>query len=93
MPRKDGMFSLDLDQGDLMLICAALEAVAPTGGGSPQFHLIGRLSLMAFPTKISGKGTDPSDDAYHKWVGHLQKIAHEEYLEVFELKTVPTNWK
>lgn len=89
MVYKDGMIPFELSQEDLTLVCAALEAVSPTGGGSPQFHLIGRLRLMAFPTKVGGKGTDPSDDVYHKKVGHLQLQAHQEYLEVFELKTVP----
>ncbi len=89
MVYKDGMIPLELDQEELTLVCAALEAVSPTGGGSTQFHLIGRLRLMAFPVKVAGKGTDPSDDAYHKKVGHLQRMAHLEYLEVFQLKVVP----
>ena len=88
MTEVDKLIQLELSKEDLQLICAALDAVAPTGGGSPQFHLIGHLQTIALPIKISGRGTDPSDDAYHKVVGHLQTIAHEEYLETFELRVV-----
>lgn len=84
MSNKNGMVSLEVSSRDFEIICAALEAVSPTGGGSVTFHLIGRLKLMVLPWVLK----DSQKDAYHNLVGHLQGLAHEEYMEAFELLAV-----
>ena len=56
---------IKVTKDELDLIICALHAVAPHGGGSPQFHLANRLG-------------DPKDWLQ---VGELQTIAHDEYVD------------
>lgn len=60
---------IEVTQAELMLIVAALDAVAPTGGGSDQFHLARRLR----------NGASFNEDVLCRLTGRLQTTAHQEY--------------
>lgn len=64
-----GRHIIVLSNSDLELIVAALDAVAPTGGGSDQFHLARRLREDA----------NLNEDVLCRLTGQLQTTAHQEY--------------
>ena len=64
--------NIDLTHDELILISRALAAVAPSGGGSPQFHL---------SCKIAGLIPDNNEQPDYKAIGRLQLIATREVLE------------
>lgn len=63
------IFQLTMGYHDLHLIIGALQAVAPSGGGSTQYHLAGALQ--------HGSNIVPKDE----FVGGLQMIAYNEVNE------------
>jgi len=60
---------MNLSKAEQKLIIAALEACAPTGGGSDAFHLARKL--------MNGWQVIPEDTM----VGQLQTVAYTEYAE------------
>lgn len=69
-----------IDPYDKELIVAALLAVMPYGGGSPQFHLANRLAQLW--------DIDTGDDAFQKLTGRLSKTSFEEYVGDDDLDAV-----
>lgn len=62
-----GNHTLAFTTDEIILIISALQAVAPTGGGSDAFHLASRLTLQ------TGVSPEP------QLIGQLQHAAHDEY--------------
>ncbi len=63
---------VDLEHKEILLIKAALEAVSPTGGGSPQFSLLMKINSQ-YPN------SEEDFDKYNKMTIQLCEVVLNEF--------------